>query len=88
MRLTFADLSLATLKTIVNFTERGIVPAHWEKMQLAIAPNERQQIEQIVSYLLNYQLTLMNEATIWSRAIYPLLLLAEVDSIQAWAQIT
>lgn len=88
MRLTFAELSLSTLKTIVHLTEHGVVPAHWEQMQLPIATAERQQIEQITSYLLNYQLTLMNEATIWSRAIYPLLLLAEVDSIQVWAQIS
>lgn len=87
MCLTFVDLSLATLKTIVHFTERGIASDHWAQMQMALTPNERQQIEQITSYLLNYQLTLMNEATIWSRAIYPLLLLAEVDAIQAWAQI-
>lgn len=88
MLLTFAELSLTTLRTLVQVTERGIMPAHWEQMQTAVAINERQQVEQITAYLLNCQLTLMNEATIWSRAIYPLLLLAEANSIQAWAQIS
>lgn len=88
MRFTFGELSLATLKTLVNLTERGIVLTHWEQMQVPIDRAEQQQVDQIRSYLLNYQLTLMNEATIWSRAIYPLLLLAETDTIQAWAQIT
>jgi hypothetical protein len=30
----------------------------------------------------------MNEATIWSRAIYPLLLLAEQGEIEAWAEVS
>jgi hypothetical protein len=30
----------------------------------------------------------MNEATIWSRAIYPLLVLAEQGSLVAWAQLS
>ena len=88
MRLTFAELSLSTLRTIVDVAEQGVVSAYWQQMQTLIAASEQQQIDRITSHLLNYQLTLMNEATIWSRAIYPLLLLAEADAIQAWAQIT
>jgi hypothetical protein len=30
---------------------------------------------------------LMNEATVWARAIYPLLMLAEQDVVRAWAQV-
>ena len=30
----------------------------------------------------------MNEATIWSRAIYPVLLMAESRSVQAWVQVS
>jgi hypothetical protein len=29
----------------------------------------------------------MNEATVWARAIYPLLMLAEQDAVRAWAQV-
>src|SRR5215208_1786082 len=87
MRLAFAELTLATLKAIVHLHERGVVPAHWEQMQSPITPHEQQQLQMMTAYLLNYQLNLMNEATIWSRAIYPLLLLAETGSIQAWAQV-
>jgi hypothetical protein len=87
MRLTFAELSLGTIKRLVQLHERGVVPAHWEKMQAPLLVQEQQQLQMITSHLLNYQLNLMNEATIWSRAIYPLLLLAESGSIQAWAQV-
>jgi hypothetical protein len=87
VRLTFAELSLATFKAIARLDERGVVPAHWEQMQASVTPHEQQQLQMITAYLLNYQLNLMNEATIWSRAIYPMLLLAEVGPIQAWAQV-
>jgi hypothetical protein len=30
----------------------------------------------------------MNEATLWSRAIYPLLMLSEQGSVQAWSQLS
>ncbi len=30
---------------------------------------------------------LMNEATVWARAIYPVLMLAEQDFVRAWAQV-
>jgi hypothetical protein len=60
---------------------------YWEQMQASVTPREQQQLQMITAYLLNYQLNLMNEATIWSRAIYPLLLLAESEPIQAWAQV-
>ena len=33
------------------------------------------------------QTNLINEATVWSRAIYPLLTLAENDEIFAWSQV-
>lgn len=33
------------------------------------------------------QVHLFNEATLWSRAIYPLLQLAEQDNIQIWAEV-
>lgn len=87
MRLTFTELSLTTLRTLVYLEERGVVPAYWEQMQAVLIPQEQQYLQLINAHLLNYQLNLMNEATIWARAIYPLLLLAETDTVQAWAQV-
>jgi hypothetical protein len=37
--------------------------------------------------LINRPLTLLNEATIWSRAIYPMLMLAGSEHMQAFAQV-
>jgi hypothetical protein len=87
MRLTFAELNSSTIRQIVRLQEQGVVPAHWDGMQVTLEAHEQQQLQTITAYLRNYQLSLMNEATIWSRAIYPLLLLAETAPIQAWAQV-
>lgn len=87
MRLTFAELNLATIKRLVQLNEHGVVPLFWEQMHTPILPHEQQQLQVIMGRLLNFQLNLMNEVTIWSRAIYPLLLLAESYPIQAWAQV-
>ena len=48
---------------------------------------EQNKLNLVQEYLINYQLNLMNEATIWARAIYPLLILAEKGNIQAWAEV-
>ena len=63
------------------------MPTHWDQMVAPITPRDEEQVATITAHLLNYQLNLMNEATIWSRAIYPLLMSAEIDRVQAWAQV-
>ena len=88
MQLTFAELSAQTLRQITHLHEYGVVPEYWESMNAPLAAQEQQQLQIITAYLRNYQLNLMNEATIWSRAIYPLLLLAETKAVQAWAQVS
>jgi hypothetical protein len=45
-------------------------------MDLSLTDQERRQVEAVVSSLLNKPVVQMNEATIWSRAVYPLLVLA------------
>lgn len=87
MRLTFSELTLSTIRQIVNLHELGVVPEHWEQMVSSLSATEELHLQMITKHLVNYQLTLMNEATIWSRAVYPLLLLAETNPIQAWAQV-
>ncbi len=52
---------------------------------MALSDEEQERLKFLTSYLRNRQTHLMNEATIWSRAIYPLLMLAERGNIQAWA---
>lgn len=87
-QFVLSQLSLSDLRNLVHLQERGIALYDWTQVDLIqLSEGEQQQVHTIQSHLLNYQTHLMNEATIWSRAIYPLLLLAEQDSIQAWAEV-
>mgnify|MGYP001088848237 CR=1 FL=1 len=84
-----SNLSLADVRRCVNLQERGVGNYEWTNVDaIELSNRDRLQVEEIQSRLLNYQTHLMNEATIWARGIYPLLLLAERDSIQAWAEVS
>ena len=87
-QLTFSELSQDNLPSIVNLVENDFDIDIWNKMILGqYSEKERDKLNFIQEYLANYQLNLMNEATIWARAIYPLLMLAERNNIQAWAEV-
>jgi len=45
------------------------------------------EIKTLKTRLLTDETSLMNEATIWSRAIYPLLVLAEEGDVRAWSEV-
>lgn len=87
-KLTFAKISLADLKRLVTLQE-GIIASHpWTQIDsITLTDNEQRQVQDLKSRLSNCDTHLMNEATIWARAIYPLLSLAEQGSIQAWAEV-
>jgi hypothetical protein len=86
-KFTFSDLSKDKLKSIVQIDEKGIVPEIWQNMSSSDRPNDKDKINLIQSYLKYHRLNLMNEATLWARAIYPMLMLAEHDTIEAWAEV-
>ena len=81
----FSQLSEETLKTLVTLNEKYIAPEKWEKMQVALTTEERRRLEELKSNLRHRHLLVMNEATLWARAIYPMLMLAEQKHIQAWS---
>lgn len=84
--LNFADLTAADIKHIAQVHEPGIADYPWLQVDaIALTPAEQTQLDAIGARLMHARTSLMNEATIWSRAIYPLLVLAEQDHIQAWA---
>ncbi|MGH9837037.1 MAG: hypothetical protein ACREBD_21400 [Blastocatellia bacterium] len=83
----FSELTADSLNSIVTLDEKGVVPGMWDRMDVSLTRQERQQVKVVVSFLLNESVILMNEATIWSRAIYPLLVLAEQGRLVTWAQV-
>ena len=83
----FSQLTEETLETLVTLNEKYILPAEWEKMQVALTPEESRRLDDIKLTLRHRHLLTMNEATLWARAIYPLLVLAEREHIQAWSSV-
>ena len=80
-----SQLTEETLNCLVTLKEQPGVSDKWRDMQTSLSSEESVWLENIKSLLYERQLILMNEATLWSRAIYPLLALAEQGHIQAWA---
>lgn len=87
LTFNFSELSQEQVQSIVKLHEKGIVPDKWDDMMLACTDQERQRLQFFTLDLLNRRVVAMNEATIWSRAIYPLLMLAEQGHVQAWSQV-
>src|SRR5262245_23181691 len=83
----FSRLTAGFLNSMVTLSEKGVTPALWETTDVSLTEHERRQVEAIISSLAHKSIVLMNEATIWLRAIYPLLVLAEQAELEAWAQL-
>ena len=85
---SFSQLSEETLRTLVTLDIQVGISERWKQMQQEdLTPAEVTQIDYFKSILRERDLVVMNEATLWSRAIYPLLVLAEQSYIQAWSGI-
>ena len=85
---TFSQLSEETLKTLVTLHEEDGAPEVWEKMQIALTADEVRRLNDLKSTLHRRNLLGMNEATLWARAIYPMLVLAEQGRVQAWSSVS
>ena len=82
---TFSQLTEETLETLVTFKEKYTPPTEWENMQVPLTSKEGRRLDDIKSTLYHRHLVAMNEATLWARAIYPMLMLAEQGHVQAWS---
>ena len=80
-----SQLTKETLNELVMLHETDGALEVWAKMQVALTSEESIHLDYITSDAHLRHRTIMNEATIWGRAIYPLLRLAERSRIVAWA---
>ena len=86
--LTLGKLSLEDIQRQVQLTSRGLGDYAWlDVAGVEIGDRDQLQLQVLQERLLTTRTQLLNEATTWSRVIYPLLLLAEQDRIQAWAEV-
>jgi len=86
-KLTFSTVTLALLRQVVNLQERDASEIWLASAEIQLSDRERLQLEIIQSYLIHEKLHVLNEATLWARAIYPLLLIAEKTGIRAWSEV-
>lgn len=82
---TFSQLSEETLKTLVTLEWKYVLAEEWDNMQIALTDDECRRLEALKSTLRGRHLYAMNESTLWARAIYPMLVLAEHGHVQAWS---
>lgn len=83
---TLGTLTIEQLREIVDIRYQGIRQEIWDSRTTGeIGERERVFLSVIHDHITSQKAHLLNEATIWSRAIYPLLALAERDNIRAYA---
>ena len=82
---SFSELSEATLSELVALHVEIDTSDNWDALQeVGLTAAEIAQIDYHKSILRNLNLVVLNEGTLWARAIYPLLVLAEHAYIRAW----
>jgi hypothetical protein len=88
-KLTLSQVSWTDLKRVINFRERGIRDYDWTQVDaIPLTEREQNRLYEIEQILDADPVHLLNEATIWSRAIYPLLQLSEQGDIRAMAGVS
>jgi hypothetical protein len=87
-RILFTQLTHNDLIGLVKLEDHRIRADPWDEMARGdLTENERQFIEQVLVGLRRVTPSLVNEATVWCKAIYPLLSLAETDDLVAQADV-
>jgi hypothetical protein len=85
--LTIGKLTIPQLRQYVTLHEIRNVRAPQTTPDIPLTEFEQTQLQVIEDRLSLVSHHLLNEATIWARAIYPVLVLAESGSVRAWAEV-
>ncbi len=86
--LKLSTIDLNDLKRHISLVEKPGIHYDWLNIDaIELSDREMQYVNDLQTGLQTVQVHLFNEATLWSRAIYPLLQLAEQDNIQIWAEV-
>jgi hypothetical protein len=87
-KLLFSTITEAELTHFVTLQEGEMDDYEWTQVDsLPLNDIEHQSLQGLMAGLRKMPTLLMNEATVWSKAIYPLLSLAAQKSIQTWMQV-
>ncbi len=87
-KLKLSSLTLVALKRHITLIEKTGINHDWLSTdRTEISEREKRYIDDLQQALKSIQVHLLNEATLWCKAIYPLLQLAEEENLQVWAEI-
>jgi hypothetical protein len=83
---TLGTLTIAQLRELVQLDDHGVMPARFDERAVGdLTKDDQQALAVLRRNILSYRPLLANEATLWARVIYPLLLLGERDNIRAFS---
>ncbi len=84
-------LTQFTLDQLARVARLEAGPSHgalWDAFEEGpLDDDDLRHIAWIVGHLRGFRTAAVNESTLWARAIYPLLMLAERDDVRAWSQV-
>ena len=87
-RFLFTQLTHEDITSLVKLEEQRIRAEPWDELARGeITETEQRIIDHVLVGLRRITPSLVNEATVWSRAIYPLLSLAETEDVVAQADV-
>jgi hypothetical protein len=87
-RILCTDLTYADLHSLGKVVDHGVRRAPWDELSRGeLTAEEQRQIDYVSADLRRFQPSLVNETTVFARAIFPLLVLAEVEGVQALADV-
>ena len=85
---TFSQLTEKVIHQLVTLDEEDWALEEWQDSQISLTDDERRRLEDIKSTVHHQHVVVMNEATLWARAIYPILMLAEQGRVRAWSGVS
>jgi hypothetical protein len=87
-RLLFNQLTRDDLTNLVKLDDRRIRDEPWKELARGeLTASEQQAIDRVLEGFQRAPALLVNEATVWSRAIFPLLAIAETEDAVAMADV-
>jgi len=86
--LALASLTAESLQTLCQLTGHDVTDEPWRSLSTSeLSEEDRRFVAFYTAKNFAASATAMNESTVWSRVIYPLLMLAEVRDVKAWSQV-
>lgn len=86
--LSLNALTAESIRSLCRLSGHDVTEEPWRTLSASeLSDDDRRLVSFYTSKNFATSATAMNESTVWSRVIYPLLMLAEVRDVRAWSQV-